>query len=162
MRRLATLALTLASFASPLAAPAHPDFSGKWTLDTKASEGPMMPQAMTAVVTQDAKTLKVENTQTMAMGDQKMDQKSTMTYNLDGSVAKNTVHPMAGTALDLASTTAWNADTLVITTKVDLPTGQMTQVDHWSKTPDGTSVKLIRDISLGGQSVSIKMILVKQ
>jgi hypothetical protein len=162
MRRFATLALVLASFASPLAAQSHPDFSGKWVLDTKASEGPMMPQAMTVVVTQDAKTLKVENTQTMAMGDQKMDQKSTLTYNLDGSVAKNTINPMAGTALEVASTTAWNVDTLVITTKVNLPSGEMTQVDHWSKTPDGKSVTLIRDVSLGGQSVSIKMVLVKQ
>ena len=46
MRRFATLALTLASLASPLAAQSHPDFSGKWTLDTKASEGPMLPVAM--------------------------------------------------------------------------------------------------------------------
>jgi hypothetical protein len=162
MRRFATLALTLASFASPLAAQSHPDFSGKWILDPKASEGPMMPQAMTVVVTQDAKTLKVENTQTMAMGDQKMDQKSTLTYNLDGSVAKNTVNPMAGTALELASTSAWDGGTLVITTKVDLPTGPMTQVDHWSMAPDGKSVKLTRDISLSGQTVAIKMTLIKQ
>jgi len=161
MRRFATLALTLASFASPLAAQSHPDFSGKWTLDTKASEGPMMPQAMTVVVTQDAKTLKVENTSTMAMGDQKMEQKSTLTYNLDGSVSKNTVNAMGGT-LDLASTSAWDAGTLVITTKIDLPTGQMTQVDHWSMAPDGKSLKMTRDLSAAGQMVAIKMTLLKQ
>jgi len=161
MRRFATLALTLASFASPLAAQSHPDFSGKWALDTKASEGPMMPQAMVVVVTQDAKKLKVENTSTMAMGEQKMEQTSTLTYNLDGSVAKNTVSAMGGT-LDLASTSAWDASTLVITTKVDLPNGQMTQVDHWAMAPDGKSLKMTRDLSVAGQSVAIKMVLLKQ
>src|SRR3954471_6152779 len=114
MRRIATLALTLASLASPLAAQSHTDFSGKWILDTKASEGPMMPLAMTVVVTQDTKTLKVENTSTMAMGDQKMEQKSTLTYNLDGSVAKNTLTAPGG-SLELASTGAWDGRTLVIT-----------------------------------------------
>jgi len=161
MRRFATLALSLATFASPLAAQAHPDFSGKWALDTKASEGPMMPQAMTVVVTQDAKTLKVENTQTMAMGDQKMDQKSSMTYNLDGSVAKNTVSAM-GSTLDLSSTSAWDASTLVITTKIDLPSEQMTQVDHWSMAPDGKTLNMTRELSASGQSATVKMKLLKQ
>src|SRR5437763_11715798 len=106
MRRFATLALTLASLASPLAAQSRPDFTGKWVLDTKASEGPMMPVAMTVVVMQNAKTLKVENTSTMAMGEQRMEQTSTLTYNLDGSVAKNTLTSQGG-SLELQSTGAW-------------------------------------------------------
>jgi len=160
MRRFATLALTLASLASPLAAQSHPDFTGKWTLDTKASEGPMMPIAMTVVVTQNAKTLKVENTSTMAMGEQKMEQKSTLTYNLDGTVAKNTLSSMGG-SLDLASTSAWDDKTLVITTKADLPSGQLTQVDHWAMAPDGKSLKLTRDVSVAGQTMAIKMAFTK-
>jgi len=160
MRRFATLAFTLVSFASPLAAQAHPDFSGKWTLDTKASEGPMMPVAMTVVVTQDTKTLKVDNTSTMAMGEQKMEQKTTLTYNLDGSVAKNTLNSPAG-SLDLASTSAWDGKTLVITTKADLPAGQLSQVDHWTLAPDGKSLKLTRDVSVAGQTMAIKMAFTK-
>ena len=160
MRRFATLALTLASLASPLAAQTHPDFSGKWVLDTKASEGPMMPLAMTVVVTQDASKLKVENNSTMAMGEQKMEQKSTLTYTLDGSVAKNTLTSMGG-SLDLASTSAWSENTLVITTKADLPAGQLTQVDHWLLAPDGKSLKLTRDVSVAGQTMAIKMSFTK-
>ena len=160
MRRFATFALTLASLASPLAAQSHPDLSGKWTLDTKASEGPMMPVAMTVVVTQNAKTLKVENTSTMAMGEQKMEQKSTLTYNLDGSVAKNTLSSPGG-SLELSSTSAWDGTTLVITTKADLPAGQLNQVDHWTMAPDGKSLKLTRDVAVAGQTMVIKQSFVK-
>jgi len=160
MRRFATLALTLASLASPLAAQAPTDFTGKWTLDPKASEGPMMPVAMTVVVTQDARTLKVENSTTMAMGEQKMEQKSTLTYKLDGSVAKNVLTAPGG-SLELSSTGAWDGKTLVITTKADLPAGQLNQVDHWTMAPDGKSLKLTRDVAVAGQTMVIKQSFVK-
>lgn len=160
MRRYATLALTLASLTAPLAAQSRPDFTGKWTLDTKASEGPMMPVAMTVVVTQNAKTLKVENTSTMAVGEQKMEQKSTLTYNLDGSVAKNVLSAQGG-SLELSSTGAWDGKTLVVTTKADLPAGQLNQVDHWLMAPDGKSLKLTRDVAIGGQTMAIKMSFIK-
>lgn len=162
MRRFATIALSLASLASPLAAQAHPDFSGKWVLDTKASEGPMMPSAMTVVVTQDAKTLKVDNTSTMAMGEQKMEQKASLSYNLDGSPSKNVASGM-GASLDLVSTTSWTGPTLVITTKADLGNGNaMTQTDQWTLGPDGKTLKLTRDVAVGPQAMSIKMSFVKQ
>ena len=109
MRRFATLAFAFASLASPLAAQSHPDFSGKWVLDTKASEGPMMPTSMTIVVAQDAKTLKIDNTS--SMGDQKTT--SSLTYNLDGTQAKNTLSNM-GQSLDLMSTSKWEGSTLVV------------------------------------------------
>jgi hypothetical protein len=160
MRRFATLALTLASLVSPLAAQARPDFTGKWTLDPKASEGPMMPVAMTVVVTQNVKTLKVENTSTMAMGEQKMEQKSTLTYNLDGSVAKNVLTAQGG-SLELSSTGAWDGKTLVITTKADLPAGQLNQIDHWMMAPDGKSLNLTRDVAVGTQSMAIKLSFTK-
>jgi len=156
MRRFATLALTLASLAAPLAAQSHPDFTGKWTLDAQASEGQMLPVAMTVVVTQDSKTLKVENTSTMAMGEQKMEQKSTLNYTLDGSVAKNVLSAQGG-SFELSSTSAWDGNTLVITTKADLPVGQLNQVDHWMMAPDGKSLKLTRDVAVAGQTMALKM-----
>jgi hypothetical protein len=162
MRRIATLALTLVSLATPLAAQSHPDFSGTWALDTKTSEGPMMPSGMTVALTQDAKTLKVESTATMAMNDQKMEQKSSMVYSLDGSTAKNTLSNM-GTSVDLMSTTAWEGPMLVVTTNGDLGGGRtMTQVDHWTMDADHKTLHLMRDISAGGQSVSLKMVFNKQ
>lgn len=152
MRRFATLALTLGSLAMPLAAQSRPDFTGKWTLDTKASEGSMLPLAMTVVVTQDAKTLKVDNTSTVAVGQQKTESKSTLTYYLDGSVAKNLLTAQ-GMSLELLSTGAWDGKTLVITTKADLPAGKLNQIDHWTMAPDGKSLKLTRDVAVAGQAM---------
>ena len=121
----------------------------------------MMPVAMTVVVTQDARTLKVDNTSTMMMGEQKMEQKSTLTYNLDGSVAKNTLSAM-GASLELSSTSAWEGPTLVITTKGDLGQGQqMTQVDHWVLGDDHKTLKLSRDVAVAGQTMAIKMSFTK-
>ena len=162
MRRFATLALTLATLASPLAAQSPPDLSGKWALDPKASEGPMMPSAMTLVITQDAKTMKMDNTSTMAMGEQKMESKSSLTFNLDGTPAKNTLSSM-GQSLELVSNSKWDGATLVISTAADLGGGRnMTQTDHWSLTPDGKTLKLTRDVVVSGQTMAIKMSFVKQ
>ena len=161
MRRIATLALTLASLASPLAAQSHPDFSGKWVLDTKGSEGPMLPSALTSVITPDAKTFKVENSATMAMGDQKMEQKSTVNYNLDGSPSKNVASGM-GSSLDLMSTATWDGPTLVVITKADLGGQGVTQTDHWSLAPDGKTLKVTRDVAVGAQSMTQKLTFTKQ
>ena len=162
MRRFATIAFALASLTSPLAAQSHPDFSGKWALDTKASEGPMMPSAMTVVIAQDTKTLKVDNTATVSMGDHSMEQKSTMVYNLDGTEAKNRLaNPQA--SLDLVSTASWTGSTLVVTTKGDLGPGRaMTQTDHWTLSADGKTLKLARDVVVGPQAIAIKMLFNKQ
>ena len=157
MRRIATLAFAFASLASPLAAQSHPDFSGKWVLDTKASEGPMMPTAMTIVVTQDAKTLKVDNTS--SMGEQKTS--SSLTYSLDGTPAKNTLTNM-GQSLELTSTSKWEGATLVVSTSADLGGRALSQVDHWSFSPDQKTLLLTRDVNVSGQAMgAIKMVFVK-
>jgi hypothetical protein len=51
MRRVVPVLLALASLTAPLAAQSHPDFSGKWALDTTMAQGPMAPASMTLVVT---------------------------------------------------------------------------------------------------------------
>ena len=157
MRRIATLAFAFASLASPLAAQSHPDFSGKWVLDTKASEGPMMPTAMTIVVTQDAKTLKVDNTS--SIGEQKTT--NSLTYNLDGTPAKNTLSNM-GQSVELTSTSKWEGPMLVVSTQADLGSGRMlSQTDHWSFSPDHKTLLLTRDVNVSGQTMAIKMTFVK-
>jgi hypothetical protein len=120
----------------------------------------MMPVAMTVVVTQNAKTLKVENTSTVAIGEAKTEQKSTLTYYLDGSIAKNLLTAQ-GSSLELASTGAWDGKTLVITTTADLPSGKLNQIDHWTMAPDGKSLKLTRDVAVAGQTMAIKMSFIK-
>ena len=70
MRPSIALAFAFAAIAAPLAAQtAHPDFSGKWSLDPKSVEGPMAPTSATMAVAQDAKVLKVDQTVSTQMGD---------------------------------------------------------------------------------------------
>ncbi len=161
MRRLVSTVFAFAVLASPVAAQAsHPDFSGKWSLDTKTVEGGtgMVPTSMTMNVTQDAKTMKVETAAATPMGDQTVSQ----TFNLDGSPAKSSVSAPNG-SLDLVSTSAWDGAALVVTTKADLGGGQaLEQVDHWSLDKDGKTMRLERNVSVAGQSMNMKMAFVKQ
>ena len=64
---------------------------------------------MTLLVTQDAKTLKVESSATVQAGEQKE-----TTVNLDGTASKNTLTTPNG-PLDLTSTGAWDGTTFVVT-----------------------------------------------
>jgi len=162
MRRFATLALTIASLASPLAAQSHPNFAGTWALNPKASEGPMMPSSMIMVITQDAKAFKVDNTTTMAMGEQKMEQKSAMAYNLDGSTAKNTLSNM-GQSLELTSKVSWDGPALLINTEGELAPGRaLLQKDRWTLAPDGKTLTIAREGAASRQSFSVKLVFVKQ
>jgi hypothetical protein len=162
MRGIAPLVLFVVSLASPLEAQAHPDFSGKWTLDTKASEGPRLPVAMTMAITQDASVMKVDNASTVAFGEQKIDTKGSLTYTLDGSASKNVLTNM-GQSLALTSTARWEGGTLVIITQGELGPGRtMTQTDHWSLGADKRTLSLSRDVAVSGQTVQYKMAFVKQ
>ena len=89
MRRLVKVAFALATLASPLAAQSHPDFSGKWALDPKSVEAGGMPAPTSATMTvvQDTKTVKVDNVVSSQMGEQK----TSLTFNLDGTPTKNTI-----------------------------------------------------------------------
>ncbi|MEP6491192.1 MAG: hypothetical protein ABJF01_00850 [bacterium] len=157
MRRLVSIAFALTAFALPLAAQAHPDFSGKWVMDPKTAEGPMTPTAMTMNATQDTKTLKLE-TATTAMG---MEQKLTLTFNLDGTQSKNTANTPNG-ALELVSTSKWDGATLVVTTNVDLGGQPLEQIDRYTLDADGKTLRTQRSVAVAGQNVQLKMNFAKQ
>ncbi len=153
MRRIATLAFALAAVASPLAAQsAHPDFSGKWTLDPKSVEGPMAPTAATLVVKQDEKSLKIDQSASTAMGDASV----SMTFNLDGSQSKNSISAQ-GMSLDMMSTAAWDGPALVIKTSAEIQGQSLNQTERWTLDKDGKTLHLQRDAEAGGQSMSMKM-----
>lgn len=153
MRRFVSLAFALAAVASPLAAQGtHPDFTGKWVLDPASAQGAMAPTAMTIIVVQDAKTIKLESAASTAMGDQKANQ----AVSLDGTATKNTVNAQ-GMALELTSTSAWDGPTLVITTKADIQGQPLEQVDRYSLDADGKTLKMQRSASIAGQSMAVKL-----
>jgi len=159
MRRLVSVAFALATLASPLAAQSHPDFSGKWALDPKSVEAGGMPAPTSATmsVAQDAKTIKVETVASSPIGEQK----TSMTYNLDGTSAKNTIAGN-GMSMELTSTAAWDGQTLNVTTNGDMGGQALQFVEHWSLDDTGKVLRLQRDISAGGQSMSTKFAFNKQ
>jgi len=159
MRRLVSVAFALATLASPLAAQSHPDFSGKWVLDPKSVEAGGMPAPTSGSLTvaQDPKTVKVESVASSQMGEQK----SSMTYNLDGTAAKNTISAN-GMSMELSSTAKWDDQALAITTTGDMNGQSLTFTERWSLDDGGKVLHMQRDISAGGQSLSMKFTFNKQ
>ena len=158
MRRSVALAFAFAAIAAPLAAQSsHPDFSGKWTLDPKSVDSPMAPTSATMTVAQDAKVLKIDQSVSTQMGDQK----ATLAFNLDGSPSKNNVAAQ-GMSIDLASTAAWEGPALVVKTTADIQGQTMVSTERWTLDADGKTLRMQRDASVAGQSMSMKMVFNKQ
>lgn len=157
MFRVVPALLALACLAAPLAAQAHPDFSGKWTLDTTAAQGPMAPQSMTLVVTQDDKTVKVESAASTQMGEQK----GTTIFNLDGTTSKNTMTTPNG-PLDLASTAGWDGSTFVVTSIAQVQGQPLQMTERWSLDPNGKTLRLDRSVAVAGQNFDVKLTFIKQ
>jgi hypothetical protein len=157
MRRFATLVFALAAAASPLAAQsAHPDFSGKWVLDPKSVEGPVAPTSATMVIVQNAKILKMDQSISSSMGDQK----ASLSFNLDGSASKNSVSAQ-GMTVELNSTAAWEGAALVVKTTADIQGQALTQTERWTVDPDGKTLRVQRDASAAGQSMTMKMVFTR-
>jgi hypothetical protein len=156
MRRFVSLAFALAAVASPLAAQAHPDFTGKWTLDPKSVDSPMAPTSATLVVTQDAKVLKVNQTVDSQMGQQT----ASLSFNLDGSPSKNTVSAQ-GNSIEMTSTASWDGNALVVKTTADYQGQTLVQTERWTIDADGKTLRQQRDVSVAGQSMSAKMAFTK-
>ena len=115
--------------AATIASAQKTDFSGTWALDDTASGAPaggggggrgFGGLGMGATVKQTADALVVERT----MGDSKV----TLTYRLDGSESKNTMMGRGGQPMESVSTTKWDGNKLVITSKV----GENESTQVWS------------------------------
>ena len=158
MRRFATLAFALSALAAPLAAQtAHPDFTGKWTLDPKSvADSPMAPTALTMTVSQSDKTLKMDQASSTPMGDQN----TSLVFNLDGSPSKNTLTAQ-GMSIELNSTAAWDGAALVVKTTADIQGQSIVQNERWTIDPDGKTLRVQRDASAAGQSMTMKMAFTK-
>ena len=157
MRRVVPVLLALASLAAPVAAQSHPDFSGKWALDTTMAQGPMAPASMTLVVTQDTKTVTIESAATTQMGEQK----GTAVINLDGTASKNTTTSPNG-PLDLTSTGKWDGATFVVTSNAQIQ-GQPLQVtERWSMEAGGKTLHLDRAVAVAGQNFDVRLTFIKQ
>ena len=105
---LTSILLALSILIAPAAAPARPDFSGRWELDAAKSESlpPDMKQLMTVKQTGDR--LEVETKISGPQGDRTVND----TYALDGKPAEFTPAVLAGggKAKKGIRTASWSAD----------------------------------------------------
>jgi hypothetical protein len=149
--------MVVAPLAAPLAAQtAHPDFSGKWNLDTTASNLGMGGVTGTVTITQTDKTVKLEQHVTSPMGSQD----ATLSYNIDGTPSKNTVGGQ-GMTVDVNSTTAWEGNTLVVTSEADVQGQTVRTTERWSLDETGKVLTLDTNLNVSGQSMSRKQVFKK-
>jgi hypothetical protein len=160
MRSIVPLALILllAPHSAPLAAQSRPDFSGSWALDVNRSQASVLPESATLSVVQNATTMRVENATTIS---QVGEQRSTMTFNFDGSPSINTTSRAAG-SIELTSTARWDGPVLVVSTKGDAG-GQVLQFsERWTLDSDGKTLRRQREITMAGQTRVERLIFAKQ
>ena len=158
MRKILSILAICAAVASPLAAQAHPDFSGKWSLDPKSlPAGVPAGFTMVATVKQDEKTFNVDVVANTPMGEQK---RSTV-VNLDGTPTKNTMTTPGG-SVELSSTATWEGPTLAVTTSGDIQGNAMVLSDKWSLGADKKTLELESTVSAGGQKQTSKLSFIKQ
>ena len=157
MFRLRNIALLL-TLALPASAVAQaPDLSGSWVLQVDKSDFGPMPAltSRTDVITHKDPSLTIKRTIVSA---QQGSMSSEMVYGVDGKPWKNTTSDGS----ELTSTLKWDGPVLVVTSLINTPQGEATITDRFSLSPDGKTLTQDRAISIAGQELAQKMILVKQ
>jgi len=164
MRKVSSaLLLTLLAVAPAIAgaqatqAPARPDFSGTYVLDSAQSEGQMVPPKMTLKIAQAPAGLTVDRTITGPNGETT----SQVKYALDGSASKNTIN-MGGNPVDISTVVTWEGQSPVLTSSMQAGGNDAQIIEKWSLADGGKKLTLDRKISAGGQEFANKLVLVKQ
>jgi hypothetical protein len=152
--RSIALLLTLALPASAVAQ--APDLSGSWVLQVDKSDFGPMPAitSRTDVITHKEPSLTIKRSIVSANGSASSD----LAYSVDGKPWKNTTSDGS----EITSTLKWDGPVLVVTSVLNTPNGEATITDRFSLSPDGKTMTQDRMISVAGQEIPQKMILVKQ
>ena len=151
---LATLWATLAAVALP--APAKPNFSGDWKLNTSKSTFGQMPapSSMTSKITHaDPKV----STATKTVGDQG-EFEILSNYTTDGKESTN--QGFGGNPT--TSTAKWDGNTLLIDTKGKFGENEFTMQDKWNLSEDGKVLTIQRTFKSSMGEGEQKMVLEKQ
>src|SRR5579884_4205811 len=131
-----------------------PNLSGVWKLDAEKSkiEGPGASQNMLAIFEQKPESL----TETLGTTTQRGEQRSHMTYRLNGRPSTNSIGGMP-----MRATAKWEDGSLVIDGKIY---GQRRGTIHEKITlaPDGTTLTVDRDLTLGERSAHSTLVFLKQ
>lgn len=151
------LLLSLLVSAAPqhAAAQAKPDFSGTWVLDLTKSDFGMMPAPTSRrdVIDHKEPALSIVRTQNSANGEAT----ANLVYKVDGQP-----HVNDAAGQQVTSTLAWEGTTLVITSNLTLPQGEILIVDRMTLSDDGKTMNSHRTLSVQGQEFVQTSVLTKQ
>jgi len=156
MFRKATLtALTVVAFAASLLAQSKPNFSGTWKLNgSKSDFGPMpAPDSRTDVIDHNDPALKVATTAESAQGKQDF----TSNYTTDGKEVTNKRGPQ-----EVKSTVAWDADKLVVNSKLSFQGSDVSIKSVWSLSADGKTLTQNQHIAAQMGEIDQVMVFEKQ
>jgi hypothetical protein len=130
----ALVVLLLLVSASTLWAQSKPNFSGEWTLVPAKSDFGMMPPPSSGVqkITHNEPQLKVVSTQTSDQGTNTTES----TYTTDGKECVNKGFMDS----EMKSTAKWDADVLVIDSKMDIQGNAITITNRWALSADGKTL----------------------
>ena len=131
-----------------------PNLSGTWVLQVDKSDfGPMPPiTSRTDVIDHKEPSLTIKRTVVTGAGETT----STLVYGVDGKSYKNT----AGGA-EITSTLKWDGAVLVMESTLSTPNGDISIVDRYSLSEDGTTLTQARTLGAAGQTASQTMVLKK-
>lgn len=133
LRRAVTATLILTSFAALTCAQSKPNFSGTWKLNTAKSDFGMLPgpESQTNVIAQTEAALKVDVAAETAQGKQQY----LLNYTLDGKEALNKMGPR-----EVKSVATWEANTLVLNSKLSFNDQEVTLKALWTLSEDGKTL----------------------
>lgn len=152
-----TMLLSLLVSAAPqsAAAQAKPDLSGIWVLDLAMSDFGMMPAPIsrTDVIDHKEPALTISRTQNTPNGEIT----ANLVYRVDGQP-----HVNDAAGQEVTSSLAWDGMTLVITSNLTIPQGDVTIVDRMTLSGDGKTLNSHRTLSIQGQEIVQTSVLHKQ
>lgn len=152
MRRLLA-AVALVAFAAPISAQvARPSFVGTWTMDSarSQSEGSPLPAAIVWTIAQRGDTLVWDREIISEPGSPKLVSK--VTVGLNGKPWPNKAPQGDGTTRDAAYTISWEGATMVVTITSEIEGTPIEQVDRLTKSADGATLTVMRDLTVGGEA----------
>lgn len=154
-RFLATVVLTLGIVASPLSAQATPNFSGTWALDLSQSNFGQLPapQSRVEVIDHQEPKLVIKRT-TVNAGTEVL---TSLTYVVDGQP-----HPNTAGGAPVSSVLKWEGTTLVVTSTLTTPQGEMSITDRMTLSADGTSLTQARTLSFQGEAMVQTMVFTRR
>jgi len=151
----AVLALVTVLAAVPASAQSSPDFSGTWALDLARSNFGQLPtpESRVDVIQHQEPRLVIKRT-TVVNGAQSV---VDITYAVDGQPHQNT----AGGS-PISSVLRWDGTTLVVTSTVTTPQGDLGIVDRMSLSADGKTLTQERTLSIQGQELAQTMVFTRR